>query len=374
MTKKMCPAPWTTIDTIMDGSFAPCCHIDHKDRYYGKLKDYKESHYLNGIKRSLELGQLPDICHYCRKIEENDKESPRHDFQKTQTNSKDWSRLNLRISNICDLSCRTCNAFTSSSWYEDALKLGQKPPQKVISLNGSSILEEIFEQIETTETLYLSGGEPALDPNFKKILSHFLKNTNPDKNLNIQNNGNTLHLLKYRTELEDIKNLDISFSIDGLYERGEFIRNGLVFSDFEQNVHTIIDSLPQANISFVITLCLYNVLHVTEVIDYCLSQFSNRTIEISFNFLDTPLLLSPQILSYTKKTDILKHYNEYYLSLSQEQQQSVGNYFDRAAAELMKECDEDKIFDFVSYTKALDRIRNQSTFDVFPELRKLIKG
>jgi hypothetical protein len=84
--------------------------------------------------------------------------------------------------------------------------------------------------------------------------------------------------------------------------------------------------------------------------------------------------LSPQILSYTKKTDILKHYNEYYLSLSQEQQQFVGNYFDRAAAELMKECDEDKIFDFVSYTKALDRIRNQSTFDVFPELRKLIKG
>jgi sulfatase maturation enzyme AslB (radical SAM superfamily) len=118
-------------------------------------------------------------------------------------------------------------------------------------------------------TFRITGGEPLLSKDTWDVLDYIIKHPSPNKKLNLSINSNLgvpdnlidklIEKLQIITDKELVNEMIIYTSLDGWGAQAEYIRHGLEFNRFWDNVNKILQKVPKVTVVFMTT---YNALSV----------------------------------------------------------------------------------------------------------------
>ena len=178
--------------------------------------------------------------------------------------------IDARFTNLCNLVCRTCDSQNSSSWHRPsvALKLTTKhtPALLVAGCSDSDLIDQVIDHVEHLDRIYFCGGEPMMIKQFYDLLEVLDSKSRHDIEL-IYNINLTRLSLKHQNIFDlwkNFRNISIGASLDGEYERGEYIRIGTNWNDVLINRQQMIDQRPDIDFYARSTVSILNVLHLPD--------------------------------------------------------------------------------------------------------------
>lgn len=283
-----CMIPWIHMHAFPDGRAYPCCLGD--DRYpIGNLKQdsmevvWNDQPYKLMRKNMLEEKSCKE-CSKCYEQEASGFVSMRNSTNKnfghhiglvdaTQYDGKfDDFKLryyDIRFSNLCNFTCRTCGGWFSSSWYTEEEQLYGKRNYPKIMFAGRDehdMWNQLQEHIPYLEQVYFAGGEPLMMEEHFWILKELVAREMFDVKLIYNTNFSRLHL-KDDNVLDYwrlFKNVSVGASLDGMFAYGEYIRKGTKWDQIERNREDMMNKCPDTDFYVSSTVSLYNADHVTD--------------------------------------------------------------------------------------------------------------
>lgn len=317
-----CILPFKSIYVKPSGKVGPCCvskSFDSKVNYNtDSIENVFNSQEYKELRKQLLNGERPNICSYCWEKESNGINSFRQhwnenlgiDFEINEDYSVNpkLEYIDVRLSNLCNFKCIMCvHEYSSNHYTEREEKLGLPRVLKI----RESFSDELKPLLKNLKYVYFAGGEPLITKEHFELLS-YLHTHNRDIHLSYNTNLSTI---KYDVHnlvdmWKDFKSVLVSISLDGLYEKGEFIRFGM-------NTQKVIDNilmLKKNNIKYNISYTVGN-YNVEDIFDF-LSQIKRLNLieseeQVSFNNLVlVPHRLSLKNMSQDKKNEITDKLNK----------------------------------------------------------------
>lgn len=344
--KGMCLAKWTQVTLQLQNGHNHSCHHPTTHKISQKEIERNPSalhntRYKKLRRKEMLEGGRPNECEYCWNVEDNsDKFSDRifksgeswsYPFKDEISNSN-WrddynpKYVEVAFSNACNFKCSYCGPTFSSKWVEEIEKYGPYPTTDRFNSNDWLKAEDKF-PIPQSEynpyveafwkwwpTLYrdmhtfrITGGEPLLSKDTWKVLDYIIEEKNPNRELKLAINSNLGvpdqlidRLIEKIKRIEDenrVKELIIFTSTDTWGEHAEYIRTGLEFNKFWDNVNKILRECPRVIITFMVTYNALSVLKysklIKEVYDLKIKYCGNDRYWNSATFLDTSYLRYP---------------------------------------------------------------------------------
>jgi organic radical activating enzyme len=173
--------------------------------------------------------------HHIHRTQNTEEDGQFNDFEMTY-----WD---IRFSNLCNLSCRSCGHIFSSSWYKDQVQLAGPEWEKnnsVLNYAGrfkTDMMEQLMEHLDHVEQIYFAGGEPLMMDEHYVILEELERRGRFDVRL-IYNSNFTQVKLKDRMVFDYWKKFDsvaVGASLDAMGPRAEYIRKGTKWQTVEDN-------------------------------------------------------------------------------------------------------------------------------------------
>jgi sulfatase maturation enzyme AslB (radical SAM superfamily) len=175
----------------------------------------------------------------------------------------------IRFSNLCNFTCRTCGGWFSSSWYAEEEQLYGKRNYPKIMFAGRDehdMWNQLQEHIPYLEQVYFAGGEPLMMEEHFWILKELVAREMFDVKLIYNTNFSRLHL-KDDNVLDYwrlFKNVSVGASLDGMSSHGEYIRKGTKWDQIERNREEMMARCPNTDFYVSSTVSLYNADHVSD--------------------------------------------------------------------------------------------------------------
>lgn len=406
-SKSFCAAPWSAIYQKPNGVVAPCC-IWNGDEGFGNVNEKNiEEVYLDEkateVKSKMLSGEKLKECVACYKQEDIGIPSLRENFNSLYFNKIDFSSDNpkflywdLRLSNLCNFKCRMCHHELSSEWYEDIIKLNPHSgiTEKVIKVNREEFWSDMKSHYKFVEAVYFAGGEPFLNQHHYQILEDLRNLGKTDTRIIVNTNGSITHFKKKRVLdfYKDFKNINLGFSIDGMGKNVEYIRSGINYDKWKENIREYINFVEEKNSStinyfFQVTYGVLNVENILDmIIDFAKEGFLTKHSSISFQTIDQPIELSIEAIPTVIKNRVIsKILSKEYLdeikskdiNFNTDNQTHYSNLIDsfyRLKSQL-ESVQFDKTLLHTLYegrtTVLLDELREESILENVPDYRKL---
>jgi organic radical activating enzyme len=289
------------------------------------------------------------------------------------------SYLEVGFGNYCNLACRSCSSNLSTTWHDDDVALGGKfghwAAPKVedadikISDNGLRNLQEIK----------FTGGEPMIHPNFAKFIERIVKlDAAKHIKLEIFTNCSYFPSNKITQHLSEFKQVDLCLSIDGVGIVNEYARYPSQWSKVDDSARRWVEIEGKYNniiVQIAPTITMYNVMYMDQLIDWWYDVKSIRPIQdedysIIFNFADKPDYLNKFL--FPNLENLVDKYIGYTTdeNMPSDLKQNVSRFITRLRS---SENVDSTLQEFYDYSKALDKIRNQSFEKDLPELFEVIE-
>jgi organic radical activating enzyme len=297
-------------------------------------------------------------------------------------NKIEFNYLDVRFSNICNLKCRSCGSHFSSLWYADEEKLGWnkwQPDRKkiMISVGETDMMDLILEQLPNVKEIYFAGGEPLIQDEHYLILDKILELGIQDQ-IEIRYNTNFAKLTHKGKKVTDywskFSNVVVGASLDANYERGEYMRKGLVWSEAVQNRKTIMAECPNVQFHISLTLSIMNAYNIVDFHREWVDLGLIEPREFMINLLFGPDSYRISNLPNNHKEKVIKLYEDQITWLTSyiDPSKAVTNAWIidgyKAAIELIKQDRQPNwTRDWNWRNGAIDRIRNEDFFATFPE-------
>jgi sulfatase maturation enzyme AslB (radical SAM superfamily) len=342
ISKSFCIMPWSGISTEASGGYRPCCWMDGTHLYRGSIDDYETSDYLSEMKQDFLEGRYPDTCSRCKWNDENNMVSKRQRENKKWLEKNniedyattDYSIIDLRLNNKCNLLCVSCGPKSSSAIFEEVEQNQDKHLthykliyNKVKDMNLSTPysdeeVDKLIERINPTSRVYFTGGEPTLvKPAFRVLEKMLEKGYNKDVPIEFNSNFQALNK-KWIEQLKQFKGLMMP-SIDAVGSQAELIRYGSKWQDVDYNFRYFFKECTGFRIKIWPTISILNILYIKNIIEWA-DSFESDRIEISLdNRLSAPAWLDIKNMPDSLKDkareylsgdprflDILRHLNE----------------------------------------------------------------
>jgi organic radical activating enzyme len=286
----------------------------------------------------------------------------------------------IRFSNLCNLSCRSCGHIFSSSWYQDQAKLaGGDWAKKHTVLNyagrtETDIWEQLVPHLDYVEQIYFAGGEPLMMKEHYNILDELERRGRFDVRL-IYNTNFTHIRLKDRSVFDYWRKFDsvaVGASLDAMGPRAEYIRKGTEWDTVEHNRMQMLEVCPKVDFYVSPTLSIMNALHLPAFHRSWVDQGFIRPQDLNVNILQDPAYLRIDIAPAKYKQRIRVAYEEHLAWLRPRdplQRATVG--FESAINFMMATDNSALLPKFWSKTLELDGIRKENILEVIPELEAL---
>jgi len=402
MSKTYCALPWIHLGTHPHGGVTPCCISDHtagknRARNYGVDRDeffnlndhsidqHMNSDYFKEIRQQMLNGEKPVACMRCYDEEDKGIRSKRvHENSTYTAHHEGWARsitgddgaipldlrfVELRLGNVCNVRCRTCNPASSSQWRQDYKDLVQSlefvndgytwldQKRDFRWPEEDSFYEDLYNCAPNMEVLYINGGEPTLIKAHWAYLRRLVE-SGRSKNITLWYNINMTNVPDYAIELwREFREARICPSIDDLAARNHYIRYPTMWRDVQENLNKIL--IPGLNVRITQTVSAYNFAYLDEFLDWA-------PCPVDMNFVYDPDYLSPMVLPPAVRRDIIARYRS----------GRHGNNSNIATVISMYDNDEwnETLWNqFVAYNAQLDSQRPPLTWQrVFPELTELL--
>jgi radical SAM protein with 4Fe4S-binding SPASM domain len=283
-----CMIPWIHMHAFPDGRAYPCCLGDDKYPIGNFKQDSMEVVWNGDDYKTMRKNMLEEKpCKECTKCYEQEasgfmsmrnstnKNFGQHIALVDQT-EKDGTfedfklrYYDIRFSNLCNFTCRTCGGWFSSSWYTEEEELYGKRSYPKIMFAGrteSDMWDQLEPHIPYLEQIYFAGGEPMMMEEHYRILKELVKREMFDVKLIYNTNFSRL-TLKDDNVLDYWKlfnNVSIGASLDAMGPRAEYIRKGTKWDQIERNRSRMIKKCPNTDFYVSSTVSLYNVHHITD--------------------------------------------------------------------------------------------------------------
>ena len=287
----------------------------------------------------------------------------------------------IRFSNLCNLSCRSCGHIFSSSWYQDQVKLAGpewKKTHKVLNYAGrfeTDAWDQLVDHIEHVEQIYFAGGEPLLMEEHYKILDELVRQKK--FNVRLVYNTNFTHTnLKDKSVFEYWKLFDsvsVGASLDGSGKYGEYIRKGTEWSRIEQNRIDMMTICPDVDFYISPTLSIMNAWHLPDFHRDWVERGFIKPQDLNVNILQDPLHYRIDIAPMKYKQRLRIKYQEHLEWLKGQDPLGRATTGFESSINFMMAADNTHLIDtFWRKTNELDSIRSERLLDVIPELEVLL--
>lgn len=219
----------------------PCCVYQTNHNYRTLAEYYASEEYLQ-LKQSHEW---PSGCGVCKKQEQQNQTSYRQHANNAIDDIK-GKRFEIFPSNICNLKCVMCGPAYSSALAQEQRAIGIASNQYVKEFDISDEVITILEQAKDVESISLIGGEFFLAKGNLPILDLAINRQLP---VRVVTNA-TVILPNHLSKLQQLKDLELQISCDGIDKHYEFMRYPAKWDTFTANTRRLISSLPSAKINF----------------------------------------------------------------------------------------------------------------------------
>lgn len=391
-----CMIPWTHMHGIPDGRAYPCC-LGEMHLPIGNFRENTMKEVWNGAPyRQMRINMIEDKpskeCARCYEQEKNGFFSMRNSANKTfghhitlvdQTNkdgSLDEFKLryyDVRFTNLCNFSCRTCGSWFSSSWYQEETKMfgARNHPQFMYAgKDKDDMWEQMQEHIPYLEQIYFAGGEPLIMEEHYRILEELVKRKM--FHVRLIYNTNFSHMkLKDKTVFDYWKLFDVvgvGASLDDNYLRGEYIRKGQDWAQTVENRRQMLEICPKVDFYISATVSILNAWHVTDFHREWVELGLIKPQDWNVNILQSPERHRIDALPIQFKDRIKQKIKEHIVWLRplDQLQRATSGY--EAINTFMYQDDKSHLLpEFFKITDQIDESRKEKFEDVFPEYKEL---
>ena len=393
--KSFCVLPFLHLYVSSSGDVFLCCIFSNHNEFQeklGNINDNSIEEILNGeqykeIRRKMINGELIKGCEYCYNYEKSSDQSIRNSsnirFNETFLNEIQCHHngsldkiiikyIDIRFSNICNLKCRTCCSYSSSSWFSDSKKLGITPIQNSPIIRASKdnatflSLLKLFNK-DVCE-IYFAGGEPLIMEEHYQILNRLIESENTELRIRYNTNFSTLKYKNYKIlELwKKFKNVILCVSLDGMEKRGELLRSGLKWDQVIENRISLMRECPHVNFILNPTVSIMNVFHIPDFYYNWIEKGFLIPGNMHFNILQVSDFYSIQCLPKKLKEKVEKLYYQVFCI-----KEDRKYWYDQVIEYMNHEDKSELLPNFLHYTKRLDLIRKENFFSTFPELKEI---
>ena len=394
--EKFCVLPWISLETSPIGTVRPCCLaeeeiVDNAGNKFNlataKFSTIQNSEYMRNLRQQFIDQKQPQTCRKCFREERSGRTSKRmHTLDRLNhmIPQSDWTIdakplmfLDLKLGNICNLKCRICGSWSSSTFATEELqwlhpnedrkenhhyhmlRQGAWPRENPTFWNEIAKVSDQIRYIEFT------GGEPFMIKEHFNMLQDLI-NQGIAGNIEIHYNTNGT---QYPEDAEEIwrhfKLVEIAVSVDDVGARFEYQRSNAIWAEVVENIERFKQLRKQNSniqLQFCCTVNVFNVYYLKELADFVYAQ--------DFNFIYWNMM-----------------HEAYYFSIStlpESAKQSIASQLKSAEVNNIARKEFDKIIDFMNNGVSLDgnilrmriadldRKRNQDLNQVEPEFAQLI--
>ena len=392
-SKTFCIYPWIHLHAYPTGEAYPCCHAEMGVGQVGNCRvNTLEQIWTDTPMQQLRADMLSETpnaaCTRCYEQEESGFFSGRksankhhgHHVKKLEQNPFEMTYWDIRFSNLCNLSCRSCGHIFSSSWYQDQAKLAGgnwKAQNKVLNYAGrteTDMWTQLEPHLDYVEQVYFAGGEPLLMEEHYRILDELVKRKRFDVRL-IYNTNFTHTDLKGRSVFEywkQFKSVAVGASLDDMSLRGEYIRKGTNWGVVEQNRRDMLAICPDVDFYISPTLSIMNAWHLPDFHRDWVAKGLIRAGDLNVNILQDPLHYRIDIATAEYKAVLTAKWRSHIEWLRPLDPLGRATQGFESAITFMTATDNTHLIDtFWRKTHELDDIRKENILDVIPELKAL---
>ena len=303
---KFCVLPWVSLETSPIGTVRPCCLADDEivdnagnkfDLHQAGFQNIQDSVHMRDLRQEFLDGKQPKTCRKCWNEERGGRTSKRMhtlDRLKHMLPDQGWTAdakplvfLDLKLGNICNLKCRICGSWSSSTFAVEELKnlpVGEdsKNNHHFTMLRAGawprenpSFWQEIAQVSKQIQYIEFTGGEPFM------IREHFdmlqrLVDQGLAGNIEIHYNTNGT---QWPNNAENIwkhfKLVEIAFSIDDVAERFEYQRSNAVWTEVCDNIQKfkeLRNRYKNIQLQVCCTVNVFNVYYLETVAQWIVKQ------------------------------------------------------------------------------------------------------
>ena len=391
-SKTFCIYPWIHLHAYPTGEAYPCCHAEMAypvgNARFKTLEEIYRDAPMRGLRNDMLNERSNPACGRCYEQEESGFFSGRksankhhgHHIKRLDDDKFQMSYWDIRFSNLCNLSCRSCGHIFSSSWYQDQAKLaGGRWAEQNTALNyagrtSTDMWEQLIPHLDHVEQIYFAGGEPLMMAEHYNILDELERRGRFDVRL-IYNTNFTQTRLKDREVFDywrKFKSVAVGASLDAMGPRAEYIRKGTDWATVERNRAQMIEVCPNVDFYISPTLSIMNAMHLPDFHREWVNKGYIQPQDLNVNILQDPAYLRIDIAPQAYKEKLNEQYQEHVewlRPLDSLQRATVG--FESAMKFMMASDNSALIPKFWTKTHELDQIRNENILDVIPELKEI---
>ena len=297
--KKFCVLPWISLEASPIGTVRPCCLADHEltnntgekfNLNTATFSTIQNSHDMRKLRQQFIDGEEPETCRKCWSEERSGRVSKRMhtlDRLKHSITPQDWTIdakplmfLDLKLGNICNLKCRICGSWSSSTYATEELKhtgndKGSFHYQMIREGQWPRKNPQFWKEVEqiATQIRYLefTGGEPfMIQEHFDLLQSFVYKGIAKDIEIHYNTNGT-----QWPENADEIwrhfKTVEIAFSIDDIGARFEYQRSGAKWQDVQENIvkfKNLRVLYPNIQLQVCSTVNVFNVFYIEELANW----------------------------------------------------------------------------------------------------------
>jgi MoaA/NifB/PqqE/SkfB family radical SAM enzyme len=399
-SQTFCMYPWIHLHAYPTGETHLCCH-SKMDKPIGDCKTQTleqiwNSDSIKSVRLDMVSERPVEACTRCYEQEQAGFFSGRrsankhfgHHIDRVDSMQNDgtvdkfaMTYWDIRFSNLCNLSCRSCGHIFSSSWYQDQVKLAGKEwagKNQVLNYAGrtkTDMWEQLIPHLDYVEQIYFAGGEPLMMEEHYNILDELERRGRFDVRL-IYNTNFTHTRLKDRLVFDYWRKFDsvaVGASLDAMGPRAEYIRKGTKWDQVERNREEMMLICPDVDFYISPTLSIMNALHIPDFHKNWTEKGFIRVQDLNVNLLQNPKHYRVDIAPADYKDRIVARFNEHLewlRPLDPLQRATIG--FESTIKFIQSTDNTHLLPKFWSKTRELDAIRGENVLEVIPELEALL--
>ncbi len=412
-----CVLPWMHRFVNLGGEVQLCCTAEEFDHSYIRqdsgqpinvtdgLSDEQigATRHMRDIRLDMLKGDWPAACERCRLTEETGGCSRRQAENRHFDKHIPWILENTdeqgnapvrirsrdyRLGNLCNLRCRMCHPRASKllmdEWNEVArprLRINAKQAAEYENMtwfHNQQLWDDFSAHCHDLDHLHFAGGEPLIIPEVQKVLEICVEEGVAESiELTFNTNVTKIHA-RHRELWPKFKSVNLLCSIDAFGELNDYIRYPAKWIRLARNLDIIDQQHEELNLgsaTLSVTVQIYNIFHLHELIDYCHERFSFIRAMPNLVHLSIPDYFNIQHLPDNLKQLAVERLQSLKDRLTLAGETSSFNQVDSVLTYIeMGEHSPYLMNEFKRVTGIFDRLRGESITGLVPELQTLMEN
>jgi len=387
-----CVLPWIHLATHPNGGASLCCRSNHTNAISwakkpgsqslvtldnDSLEDIINSEKFIEVRQAMLNGERPIECEGCWRDEDSGIKSKRQyenerwaDVIKqlemsAHIRKPNYRYIELRLGNVCNNACLTCNSYSSSKWYPDEKKISKeltwfqlRPLENFKWFENPEFYDELTKYSEGVEEIYINGGEPTLIKAHFRYLENLINNGTAAK-VHLVYSLNMMDIPDRLIELwKSFKQVTVNASIDDYNERNYYIRYP---THWDETIASIEKLNSVSNVLWHVTqtVSMLNILTLDKLGSWLESNYGKTP---HHNYVLYPDYLSLATLPETYKNKVREYYRD---KLNEHQRNDLHAKLNiEFKPELLQRASE--------FIRAVDKARNLDYKNYIPELGEIL--